>query len=163
LSAAVMRANEIGEGGDQCAVPKITHGLDRNTVDELAPLDGIEHRRLPVFTTCFGPRTAAAGFIGITWPVMSQSNSMRTAASCCFTPGAPVVLLQLLHPSRHVERANGREREATIFAPGEEPGAGSGISPARVVVVDVGGEELDVAPAGCVAKIGNERRHYNRQ
>ena len=44
---------------------------------------------LPVFTTCFGPRTAAAGFIGITWPVMSQSNSIRTAASCCFTPGAP--------------------------------------------------------------------------
>src|ERR1700722_4832652 len=44
---------------------------------------------LPVFTTCFGPRTAAAGFIGITWPVMSQSNSIRTAASCCFTPSAP--------------------------------------------------------------------------
>jgi hypothetical protein len=43
---------------------------------------------LPVFTTCFGPRTAAAGFIGITWPITSQSNSMRTAASCCFTLGA---------------------------------------------------------------------------
>ena len=43
---------------------------------------------LPVFTTCFGPRTAAAGFIGTTWPVISQSNSIRTAASCCFTPGA---------------------------------------------------------------------------
>ena len=34
-------------------------------------------------------RTAAAGFIGSTWPMMSQSNSIRTAASCCFTPGAP--------------------------------------------------------------------------
>ena len=43
---------------------------------------------LPVFTTCFGPRTAAAGLIGTTWPVISQSNSMRTAASCCFTSGA---------------------------------------------------------------------------
>ncbi len=42
----------------------------------------------PVFTTCFGPRTAAAGFIGNTWPTMSQSNSIRTAASCCFTAGA---------------------------------------------------------------------------
>jgi hypothetical protein len=42
----------------------------------------------PVFTTCFGRRTAA-GFIGSIWPVMSQSNSMRTAASCCFTLGAP--------------------------------------------------------------------------
>ena len=32
---------------------------------------------------------AAAGFVGTTWPVISQSNSIRTAASCCFTPGAP--------------------------------------------------------------------------
>jgi hypothetical protein len=24
--------------------------------------------------------------VGTTWPVTSQSNSMRTAASCCFTP-----------------------------------------------------------------------------
>src|SRR5438067_8316853 len=29
---------------------------------------------LPVFTTCFGPRTAAAGLVGSTWPVISQSN-----------------------------------------------------------------------------------------
>ena len=43
---------------------------------------------LPVLTTCFGPRTAEAGFVGTTWPVISQSNSIRTAASCCFTPGA---------------------------------------------------------------------------
>jgi hypothetical protein len=35
----------------------------------------------------FGPRTDEAGFAGITWPVISQSNNMRTAASCCFTPG----------------------------------------------------------------------------
>ena len=44
---------------------------------------------LPVVTTYFGPRTAAAGFVGTIWTVMSQSNSIRTAASCCFTPGAP--------------------------------------------------------------------------
>lgn len=43
---------------------------------------------LPGFTTCFGPRTAAAGFTGTIWPVMSQSNSILTAASCCFTSGA---------------------------------------------------------------------------
>ena len=51
--------------------------------------DQAVHAPKRVFTTCFGPRTAAAGFIGSTWPVISQSNSMRTAASCCFTPGAP--------------------------------------------------------------------------
>jgi hypothetical protein len=29
-----------------------------------------------------------AGLAGTAWPVTSQLNSMRTAASCCFTAGA---------------------------------------------------------------------------
>jgi hypothetical protein len=29
-----------------------------------------------------------------------------------------------------------------------------------VIVVDLGGEEFDVAPAGGVAGVGDERRHY---
>ena len=59
---------------------------------------------LPVFTTCFGPRTAAAGLIGTTWPVTSQSNSMRTAASCCFTSGAECVCCSCLDIGGDVER-----------------------------------------------------------
>ena len=43
-------------------------------------------------TTRLGPRTAAAEFVGTICPVMSQSNSIRMAASCCFTPGAPVLI-----------------------------------------------------------------------
>jgi hypothetical protein len=43
---------------------------------------------VPFFTTCVGPRTADAGLADATWPMISQSNSIRTAASCCFTPGA---------------------------------------------------------------------------
>ena len=42
----------------------------------------------PVVTTCFGPRTAAAGFTGISWLTTSQSPSMRMAARCCLTVGA---------------------------------------------------------------------------
>jgi hypothetical protein len=45
----------------------------------------------------FGPRTAAAGFIGTTWPMTSQSNSIRTAASCCFTPAAPCFSCSFTH------------------------------------------------------------------
>ena len=40
---------------------------------------------LPVLTTCFGPRTELAGLKGRTWPTTSQSNSIRSAARCCFT------------------------------------------------------------------------------
>jgi hypothetical protein len=47
---------------------------------------------LPVLTTHLGPRTAEAGLDGATWPTISQSNIIRTAASCCFTSGAEWVV-----------------------------------------------------------------------
>jgi hypothetical protein len=64
-----------------------------------------------------------------------------------------MLLLQIFHPGRNVERPNGREREPAIFAPGEKPAAGARIGPPRVIVVDVGGEEFDVAPVGLVAEV----------
>ena len=114
---------------------------------------------MPVFTTCFGPRTAAAGFAGTTWPVISQSNSMRTAASCCFTPGARMGLLQRLDISGDIERPDRGQRQPAILAPGEELPAGPRVGPARVRVADVGGEEFDVAPGGLLAGVGDQRRH----
>jgi hypothetical protein len=70
------------------------------------------------------------------------------------------MLLQVFHPGRNIERPDGRERQSAIFAPGEKPAAGARISAARVIVVDVGGEEFDVAPAGLVVGMGDEGRHY---
>jgi hypothetical protein len=82
----------VGDRGDQRPVAQTAHGLGRNAIDEPAPLGAVEHRRRS------GPRAEtrgedrqAAGFIGTTRPVISQSNSVRTAASCCFTPGVPCV------------------------------------------------------------------------
>jgi hypothetical protein len=42
----------------------------------------------PDVTTCRGPRTDLAGLTGTTWPVTSQSNGWRIAASRCLTLGA---------------------------------------------------------------------------
>jgi hypothetical protein len=42
----------------------------------------------PIVTTCRGPRTVCAGLIGTTWPLTSQSNRCRNAASRCLTLGA---------------------------------------------------------------------------
>ncbi len=78
----------MGEGNDERTVAQ---GFGRNALDERAPLVAIEDGVLPVFTTCLGPRRAAAGFNGTIWPVISQSNSIRTAASCCFTSGAECI------------------------------------------------------------------------
>src|SRR6202011_2737481 len=69
------------------------------------------------------------------------------------------LVLQLLYISGDVMGPDRGRREATIFAPGEEPGAGPGVSAARVRVADVGGEEFDVAPGCFVAEIGDQRRH----
>ena len=45
----------------------------------------------PLLTEWRGPRTECAGLVGTTWPVTSQSNSMRMQARCCFTVGAATV------------------------------------------------------------------------
>ena len=71
----------------------------------------------------------------------------------------PVVLLQLLDPFAHVERPDGCECQAAIFAPAEKPAAGPHVSAPRVRVADVGGEEFDVAPGGRIAEVGDQRRH----
>ena len=42
----------------------------------------------PLVTTCFDPRTAAAGFTGRTWADDEPVAGMRIAARCCFTVGA---------------------------------------------------------------------------
>jgi hypothetical protein len=67
-------------------------------------------------------------------------------------------LLEYLYIGRNVMRPDRRQRQAAIVAPREEPGARPRISAPRVRVADVGGEEFDVAPAGGVAGIGDERR-----
>src|SRR5205823_3160206 len=66
----------------------------------------------------------------------------------------PMCPLQVFHPGRYVERPDGGEREPAIFAPGEKPAAGARIGPPRVIVVDVGGKEFDVAPVGLIADLG---------
>ena len=45
---------------------------------------------VPTVTTCLGPRTDAAGFVGRICPVTSQSNSIFNAASFCFTLGRSI-------------------------------------------------------------------------
>jgi hypothetical protein len=65
--------------------------------------------------------------------------------------------LQLLYIGGDVVRPDRGKREAAPFAPGEKPGARAGIGAECVRVADIGGEELDVAPAGLVAEVGDQR------
>ena len=72
----------------------------------------------PLVATCFGPRTAAAGFTGRTWPTTSQSPSMRIRGQ---------VLLHGRDRSRvaldvggHVERRDVAQPEASRLAPPQE-------------------------------------------
>jgi hypothetical protein len=50
------------------------------------------------------------------------------------------MLVQFLYPGSHVERPDRREREAALFAPGEESTAGTSVGTARVVVGNIGGK-----------------------
>ena len=60
-------------------------------------------------------------------------------------------------------RPDRRRRQASVFAPGEEPAACARVGPARVRVADIGGEEFDIAPRRRVTEIGDQRRHDIRR
>jgi hypothetical protein len=76
-----------GHHADRRPVAQPDHGRGVDAVQQLPGRLGILTVVLPAFTTCFGTRTACAGLVATTWPVTSQSNSMRMAARCCFTVG----------------------------------------------------------------------------
>ena len=66
---------------DQRAVAQADDGRHLDAVDQARASSGASTGVLPIVTVCEGPRTDLAGFTGITWPVTSQSNRWRTAAS----------------------------------------------------------------------------------
>ena len=67
-----------------------------------------------------------------------------------------------LYIRRDIEGPDRGERQAALLAPGGEPGACPGMGPVRVRVADAGGEEFDIAPAGVIPEIGDQRRHDRR-
>lgn len=151
----------IGKSGDQRAVAQIAHGLGRNAVHKLAPLVGVEHRRLSGFDdmirTPHGGGRIKRHHLAGDEPVEQQHPH---GGKLLLHARHRVVLAQVFDPGCHIDRPDGREREATIVAPCEKCPACAGVSTARVRVLDVGGEEFDVAPAGGAAGMGDERRHY---
>jgi hypothetical protein len=57
-----------------------------------------------------------------------------------------------------IVRPDRGKRQTALVAPGEKSVARVGIGPAGVRVADVRGEEVDVAPGGLVAGVGDQRR-----
>jgi hypothetical protein len=69
-----------------------------------------------------GPRTAEAGLDGATWPVISQSNSNRTArGELLLHAGRRMGLLERLYIGGDIMRPDRRQRQAAVLAPREEP------------------------------------------
>jgi hypothetical protein len=157
-----MRAKAVGEGGDQGAVPQIAQGRGRNRGEQFAPFVALENRRLAGLDDVLGPahrrrrvhRYDLAGDEPVEQHAHGRKLLLHTRCS--------MLLLQVFHPGRNVERPNGGERQPAIFAPGKKPAAGARIGSSRVIVVDVGGEEFDETPIGGVAEIGNQGRHHYR-
>ena len=83
-----------------------------------------------------------------TWPTTSQSNSMRTAARCCFTDGAACDFPEVLDVGGDVHRLEAPElAQAPHLAPAEKLGNRLGVGGPGVAVADVGGEELEKTAA----------------
>ena len=146
----------------QGAVAQIARGGGGNRGEEFKPFVALEHRRLAGLDDVLGPPYGRRRDHRYDLPGHEPVEEHAHRGELLLDAWRPMVLLQVLHPCRHIERPNGREREPAIFAPGEKPAAGPRIGSARVIVVDVGGEEFGVAPVGLVAEVGDQRRHYIR-
>jgi hypothetical protein len=114
---------------------------------------------LPVFTTCFGPRTAAAGFSGTIWPVIKPVEQHPHGGELLLHVRCRMRLLAGFNVAGHVDGADRHQCEAALIAPGEKLLARTRIGSSRVRVADVGGEEFQIAPRGLVAGVGDQRWH----
>lgn len=94
-------------------------------VDHVRVVAGMESRSLrhsahsstgvlPVFTTCFGPRTADAGLVGNTWPVISESNSHPHGGELRLHARRRVLRLQALYICRDIERPDRGQRQPAL-------------------------------------------------
>jgi len=127
----------------------------------------------PRLITCFGPRTACAGFTASTWPMMSQSNSMRMAARCCFTGGLAAVACSVSIYAGDVQRLDvGEFADAVLLDPAIKVAHGPVIGHAGILIADLSCKEPEEAPGRVIAGASDHRlhgdyaprrRHPNRQ
>jgi len=66
--------------------------------------------------------------------------------------------LQRLDVAGHVMRPELRQCQTACLGPYQKAAGGARVGPPRVGVADVGGEELDIAPACLLTQIGNQGR-----
>jgi hypothetical protein len=84
----VIDAREgVAHQPDDGAIAQTDDRVDADRVQQVSRL-AVRTGVLPRWVTCFGPPTELAGFVETTCPMTSQSNSILTAARCCFTVGA---------------------------------------------------------------------------
>lgn len=112
----------------------------------------------PRFTTYFGPRTELAGFILTTWPITSQSKSIRMAARCCHCRCAAGVVL-------NVPRDDGRRYlvqglNPMLAAPHEELINRLSVSRSCIPVANIGGKEFEKSPRCVFAGARDRCRHF---
>jgi len=149
----------IGEGGDQRPVAQVAHGVGGDRIEKPAPVGGVEHRRLAGFRHVL---RAAHGRRRVYWHHLAGDEPIEQHAhggELLLDARRRMGLLECLYISGDIERPDRGQRQPAILAPGEELATGPRVSPARVRVADIGGEEFNVAPGGRLASVGDQRRH----
>jgi hypothetical protein len=120
--------------------------------EQLSGLFLSEHRRFAALDDMF---LASHCMRRINGEDLADHEPVERSQAAASRP-ARMLLLQVFHPGRYVERPNGCQRQPAIFAPGEKPTARPRIGPPRVIVV------LLVTccaaqrwfPKGCLLKLG---------
>ena len=112
---------------------------------------------LPRRTMWSGPRTAAAGLVGMIWPIAIQSNRWRSAARRCFAVGADRARHNFLDLGGNVNALDVAElRHALRREPVEKLRRRARVGAARVCVANLGSEEFEEAIGSTGAGSGDK-------
>ncbi len=149
----------ISEGGNQHPVAQVANVLSRDGVDQPPPLIAFQHGS---FAGLYHVLWAADGRCRVRGHHLAGHQPVEQHPYGCellLHIRRRMGLLAALYICRNIKRPHSRKRPAALVAPGEKLRAGAHVSPARVRVADVGGEEVDIAPGGVVASVSDERRN----
>ena len=146
----------IGEGGDQRPVAQIAHRLGRDGVEQLAPFLAVEHRRLTGFHDVLRAAYGGGRVMGKNLTGDQPVEQHADGGELLLHVRGGMALCATLYICTDIEWPDRSEAAALCFTPVEERGARPGVGPPGIRVADIGGEEIDVAPGGLIAGVGDQ-------
>jgi hypothetical protein len=144
---------------DHGAIAQTSYRIDVHTVKQYSRFFGAEHRRAAGLDDMLRSPHRVSRVARQHLPGNQIVKQHPQGSQMLLDGGFGVVLPQLLNISRNGDRGQLGQGQVVRVTPTRELRGGASVSNPRVVISDVGGEELDEAPNGIASSIGKQCGH----